>query len=79
MKDWAARQPSGNRYVDTGSVIILSYMDTKLTFYQEGYLAKHAVSDEDRIAAEQGRETNNRPEDPMQGLEGLDVAGPKPV
>ena len=43
-------------------------------------MAKHAVNDEDRIAAEQGaRETNNRPADPMQGLEGLDVAGPKPV
>ncbi|KAL2008669.1 hypothetical protein VTN00DRAFT_6863 [Thermoascus crustaceus] len=46
---------------------------------QEGYLAKHAVSEEDRLAAEQARmAANNRPEDPMQGLEGLDVAGPKP-
>jgi len=39
---------------------------------QEGYLAKHAASEEDRQAA------NNRAEDPMQGLEGLDVAGPRP-
>lgn len=47
---------------------------------QEGYLAKHAVSDEDRIAAEEARSNaNSRPEDPMQGLEGLDVAGPKPA
>jgi hypothetical protein len=33
------------------------------------------VSEEDKLAAEQAR---NRPEDPMQGLEGLDLAGPKP-
>ncbi|KAI9874738.1 MAG: hypothetical protein M1830_009342 [Pleopsidium flavum] len=46
---------------------------------QEGWLAKYAVSDEDRLAAEQSKvESNVRPEDPMQGLEGLDVAGPKP-
>ncbi|KAJ5928404.1 Nucleotide-binding alpha-beta plait [Penicillium verhagenii] len=45
---------------------------------QEGYLAKHAVSEEDRQAAEEVREANNRPQDPMQGLEQLDVAGPKP-
>ncbi|KAJ4306896.1 hypothetical protein N0V88_000268 [Collariella sp. IMI 366227] len=43
---------------------------------QEGWLAEHAVSEEDRNAAEQAQ--NARPEDPMQGLEGLDVAGPKP-
>ncbi|GAB1313281.1 hypothetical protein MFIFM68171_03491 [Madurella fahalii] len=43
---------------------------------QEGWLAEHAVSEEDRLAAEQAQ--NARPEDPMQGLEGLDVAGPKP-
>jgi RNA recognition motif-containing protein len=46
---------------------------------QEGYLAKYAVSEEDRRAADQARfAANSRPEDPMQGLEGLDVAGPKP-
>ncbi|SLM35910.1 peptidyl prolyl cis-trans isomerase [Lasallia pustulata] len=45
---------------------------------QEGWLAKHAVSEEDRLAADQARaNTNGRPEDPMQGLEGLDVAGPQ--
>ncbi|KAK0651302.1 peptidyl-prolyl cis-trans isomerase E [Cercophora newfieldiana] len=42
---------------------------------QEGWLAANAAGDEDRIAAEQ---SNNTAEDPMQGLEGLDVAGPKP-
>lgn len=44
---------------------------------QEGYLAQHAASEEDRMAVEDAKTT--RPEDPMQGLEGLDVAGPKPV
>ncbi|KAL2170513.1 hypothetical protein VTG60DRAFT_4799 [Thermothelomyces hinnuleus] len=43
---------------------------------QEGWLAEHAVSEEDRLAAEQAQ--NARLDDPMQGLEGLDVAGPKP-
>jgi hypothetical protein len=43
-------------------------------------LAKNAVSEEDRIAAEKARmEAETRPDDPMQGLEGLDVAGPKPL
>lgn len=47
---------------------------------QEGWLAKHAVSDEDRLAAEQARNgSDTRPDDPMQGLEGLDVAGPQPA
>ncbi|MCJ1253383.1 hypothetical protein MMC24_001194 [Lignoscripta atroalba] len=47
---------------------------------QEGWLAKHAVSDEDRLATDQARSgSDSRPEDPMQGLEGLDVAGPQPV
>ncbi|KAL6717460.1 hypothetical protein ACLMJK_005375 [Lecanora helva] len=40
---------------------------------QEGYLAKHAVSEEDRLASVP--ETEEK--DAMQGLEGLDVAGPK--
>jgi hypothetical protein len=42
-------------------------------------LAEHAVSEEDKVAAENARASGeDRPEDPMQGLEGLDVAGPKP-
>ena len=44
---------------------------------QEGWLAKHAVSDEDRQATEQAPGESNGPMDPMQGLEGLDEAGPK--
>lgn len=46
---------------------------------QEGYLAEHAISAEDREAAQQSRlEANNQPDDPMQGLRDLDVAGPRP-
>lgn len=46
---------------------------------QEGWLAEHAVSEEDKLAAENAKASvEDRPEDPMQGLEGLDVAGPKP-
>ncbi|KAG9538281.1 peptidyl prolyl cis-trans isomerase cyclophilin, partial [Aureobasidium melanogenum] len=44
---------------------------------QEGYLAKHAVSDEDRMAARRDEDSHDGPVDPMQGLEGLDVAGPQ--
>ncbi|CBX93164.1 similar to peptidyl prolyl cis-trans isomerase Cyclophilin [Plenodomus lingam JN3] len=39
---------------------------------------KHAVSEEERQATD-GQEQSNGPMDPMQGLEGLDEAGPKPV
>lgn len=46
---------------------------------QESWLAKNAVSEEDRLAAEQAQSAGDtRAEDPMQGLEGLDVAGPRP-
>lgn len=42
-------------------------------------MAENAVSEEDKLAAENAKATGeDRPEDPMQGLEGLDVAGPKP-
>ncbi|CAD0110730.1 unnamed protein product [Aureobasidium uvarum] len=44
---------------------------------QEGYLAKHAVSDEDRMAARGDEDGQDGPMDPMQGLESLDVAGPQ--
>ncbi|KAF1916744.1 hypothetical protein BDU57DRAFT_242691 [Ampelomyces quisqualis] len=46
---------------------------------QEGWLAKHAVSEEDKQVTEQAREESTGPMDPMQGLEGLDEAGPKPA
>ncbi|KAF2005290.1 peptidyl-prolyl cis-trans isomerase E [Amniculicola lignicola CBS 123094] len=45
---------------------------------QEGWIAKHAVSEEDREAAA-GTTEDSAPMDPMQGLEGLDEAGPKPA
>ncbi|KAK1772960.1 hypothetical protein QBC33DRAFT_522973 [Phialemonium atrogriseum] len=46
---------------------------------QEGWLAENAVSEEDRMAGDQAQAVGGaRPGDPMQGLEGLDVAGPKP-
>ena len=40
-------------------------------------MAKHAVSEEDRQATEQLQGETDSPIDPMQGLEGLDEAGPK--
>ena len=47
---------------------------------QAGYLAKHGVSEEDKVATEQiTQEPEEAPQDPMQGLEGLDVAGPQPT
>lgn len=47
---------------------------------QEGYLAQHAVSEDDRQAAQQARmEAGSSGDDPMQGLQNLDVAGPRPV
>lgn len=44
---------------------------------QEGYLAAHAVNEEDRNAVMQADAAADEPMDPMQGLEGLDVAGPR--
>ena len=43
-------------------------------------MAKHGVSEEDKIAIGHGtQDSEEAPQDPMQGLEGLDVAGPKPA
>lgn len=41
---------------------------------QEGYAIKHNVSEEDRAV---GGDQDDKPDDPMQGLEELDVAGPR--
>ncbi len=50
-----------------------------LTSRQEGWLAEHAVGEEDSLAAEQaGVAGDSAKDDPMEGLEGLDVAGPRP-
>ena len=46
---------------------------------QEGYLAKHAVREEDRIIDRDKSKAEDAEEDPMQGLEALDVAGPRPA
>lgn len=45
---------------------------------QEGWLAKHAADGEDEMERN-GVAEDEQPMDPMQGLEGLDVAGPKPA
>ena len=51
-----------------------------LTILKEGWLAKHAVSEEDRRATDEAQPyLDLRDDDPMQGLEDLDVAGPKPA
>jgi len=58
---------------ETGQVGLGS---TTAIWEQEDYLAKYAAAaNEDREAVEHSR--NEKPEDPMQGLEGLDVAGPR--
>lgn len=41
-------------------------------------MAKYAVDEEDKLAAEGGEADGAERQDPMQGLEELDVAGPKP-
>lgn len=66
MKDLEARLHCGNRYFDCLRNEIVANITQ-----QEGWLAENAVSDEDKLAAEQAREAVNRPDDPMQGLEGL--------
>ncbi|KAF2479070.1 hypothetical protein BDY17DRAFT_286903 [Neohortaea acidophila] len=42
---------------------------------QEGYAAKYNVNEDEQLAGEDGAE--GAAQDPMQGLEGLDVAGPQ--
>ncbi|CCX32147.1 putative peptidyl prolyl cis-trans isomerase cyclophilin [Pyronema domesticum] len=47
---------------------------------QEEWIRKYEVSEEDRAAADQAKaDAMVKAVDPMQGLEGLDVAGPKPA
>ena len=56
-------------YFKSGSILIL---------VKEGWLAEHAVSEDDKLATERIRSgPEDKPDDLMQGLEGLDVAGPK--
>ncbi|KIW26045.1 uncharacterized protein PV07_09174 [Cladophialophora immunda] len=58
---------------ETGEVGLGS---TTAIWEQEDYLAKYGTANEDKAAVESAK--NDRPADPMDGLEGLDVAGPKP-
>lgn len=46
---------------------------------QEGWLAEYAAEEQDGTLDAPNAATNETAADPMQGLEGLDVAGPKPV
>ncbi|KAJ0167840.1 Peptidyl-prolyl cis-trans isomerase E [Colletotrichum tanaceti] len=50
----------------------------KAVWEREGWLAENAMGDEERLAEEQPTGIEVRGDDPMQGLEGLDVAGPRP-
>jgi hypothetical protein len=77
-----ANEGLGSKTAIWEQVCVLSLamrMADVLTRIQEGWLAKHAVSEEDRKASEQAKDEANGPMDPMQGLEGLDEAGPKPA
>ncbi|KAM0277918.1 hypothetical protein ACHAQH_005461 [Verticillium albo-atrum] len=59
--------------------IPLTNLRSVLKSKQEGWLAENAVGEEDRMASEQATmQSDTRGPDPMQGLEGLDVAGPRP-
>ncbi|RVX75873.1 hypothetical protein B0A52_00230 [Exophiala mesophila] len=59
---------------ETGEVGLGS---TTAIWEQEGYLAKYNdAANEDRAAVEQSK--GDQTADPMDGLQGLDVAGPKP-
>ncbi|KAK0386509.1 hypothetical protein NLU13_6344 [Sarocladium strictum] len=51
----------------------------KAVWEQEGWLAQHAGEDPDPADAAQDSGVDATGPDPMQGLEGLDVAGPKPM
>lgn len=53
---------------------------TRLTFTkQEGWLAENAADEQNGAMEGQAPAANGSVADPMQGLEGLDVAGPKLV
>ena len=52
-------------------------MSDVLMWLQEGYLNKYNVSDEDRMLTGGEGGEQDEPMDPMQGLEAMDVAGPR--
>lgn len=51
----------------------------KAVWEQEDYLAKHAVRSEDKFNNKDNDDASGDVQDPMQGLERLDMAGPRPV
>ncbi|KAG5935839.1 hypothetical protein E4U53_000351 [Claviceps sorghi] len=51
----------------------------KAVWEQEGWLAEYAAEEQDGKLEAPKTTANEVVADPMQGLEGLDVAGPKPV
>ncbi|KAH0594183.1 hypothetical protein MHUMG1_08022 [Metarhizium humberi] len=51
----------------------------KAVWEQEGWLAEHAAEEQTGALGGDEPAANSSAADPMQGLEGLDVAGPKPV
>ncbi|KAG6008222.1 hypothetical protein E4U21_004821 [Claviceps maximensis] len=51
----------------------------KAVWEQEGWLAEYAAEEQDGTLEAPNATTNEVAADPMQGLEGLDVAGPKPA
>ncbi|PFH61420.1 hypothetical protein XA68_17406 [Ophiocordyceps unilateralis] len=51
----------------------------KALWEQESWLAEHAGEQKDGLPAGQATLMDDASADPMQGLEGLDVAGPKPA
>ncbi len=78
LRVWGARRRFGSRCVLDCCSCDFSEVFAKKKCFQEGYLAEHAVDEEDRVVAQQARlGANGRSEDPMEGLEGLGVAGPQ--
>jgi hypothetical protein len=59
---------------ENGFRLLLFTCTDHKTPLQEDYATKHNVSEEDRMAVE---DDSTKSADPMQGLEGLDQAGPK--
>lgn len=58
---------------------MLPLSDPETDFLQEGWLAQNAEEEKDLGSAEVEGSTEISGPDPMQGLEGLDVAGPRPA
>ncbi len=71
-----ASEGLGSRTAVWEQVCIRALIDSnfQLRCSQEGYASKYNMAEDDGAAAEDG---DDKPMDPMQGLEGLDVAGPR--